>query len=285
MSESTYVFAATRENFSELVVGNSRKGPVLVDFWAAYAGPSLRQRELLLRLVREYGGRFLLVTVDTERQREIARELGVKSLPSCKLFRNGQPVESIHGMQTEADYRELIERHILPLADKIQSAALTAWKRGDRDKAIQLLAEGAMAEPDNAALPLLLASLLVNQGRHEDAYSVLASLPEALRDHEGIRVLHTHLELILAGRDPRPADELVGLLEKDPEDADARFGLAAAALAADDYAEAMEQIAELVRRAPAYRNGLPRRALVALLDTLEPDDARVKRFRQALFDH
>jgi len=285
MSEQAYVLAATKENFPELVLGNSRKGPVLVDLWAGYAGPSLRQREVLLRLVREYDGRFLLVTLDTEREKGIARELGVKSIPSCKLFRNGKPVESIHGMRTEGDYRELIERHIVPFADKIQAAALTAWRRGDHDKAIQVLAEGAMEQPDNLALPLLLAKLLVSQERHEDAHSVLSTLPEGVREHSQIRALRTHLELVLAGRDPRTLDELRALLADAPEDAELRYTLAAVALAADDYDTALEQIAALVRLASDFRGDLPRRALLALLETLEPGDPRVRRYRQAFFEH
>lgn len=49
MSESPFVYRATEENFQALVVENSFKGPVLVDFWAARAGPSRRQAELLTR--------------------------------------------------------------------------------------------------------------------------------------------------------------------------------------------------------------------------------------------
>lgn len=55
---------------------------------------------------------------------------------ACKLFRGGKIVERIHGMQTEADYRTLIERHLLPLASQVQAAAIKAWQQGDEDKAI-----------------------------------------------------------------------------------------------------------------------------------------------------
>ncbi len=125
--QDRFVFSATRANFQQLVIENSRKGPVLVDFWAPWAGPSVRQGELLRRLAAEYGGRFLLVSVDTDRENAIAEELGVKSLPSCRLLRHGRAVEQIHGMQTEADYRALIDRHCLALADRVQAAALALW--------------------------------------------------------------------------------------------------------------------------------------------------------------
>lgn len=285
MTDLPYVLEATRDNFPRLVLENSRKGPVLVDFWASYAGPSLRQRELLLRLAREYGGRFLLVTVSTEREKALASELGVKSIPSCKLYRNGAPVEHLHGMQTEADYRALIDRHLVPLADKVQAAALNAWERGERQKAIQVLAEGVMAAPEDPALPLLLAKLLVRDGRHEDAYAVLSALPPALKGHAQIRALHTHLELILAGRGASSLPELEAVLAEDPDNAEARFALASAALVADGVDTALEQLAELERYAPDYRDALPRRAIEVLLDTLDPQDPRVRRFRQRLFNH
>jgi len=197
MPNEPFILEGTSANFATLVLENSRKGPVLVDFWADWAGPSLRQGELLRRLARDYGGRFLLVSLNTDREKEVAQRYGVKALPSCKLFRRGKVVEEIHGMQTESDYRTIIDRHLRPLADRAQAAALAAWEAGDPERAIQVLAEAAMAEPDNPAVPLLLAKLLVRQERHRDAHAVLAALPPALRAGGEIRRLYTHLTLIM----------------------------------------------------------------------------------------
>jgi thioredoxin-like negative regulator of GroEL len=230
MSEQPLAFEATAENFAQPVLANSHKGPLLVYFWARWAGPSLRQREVLLRLAGEYGGRFLLVTLDTGRQKEIARRMGVKSLPSCKLFRNGKAAEHLQGMRTESDYRELIERHILPLTDKVQLAAWKAWRSGDRESAAQIPAEGAMAEPES---------------------------------------------------------EMLAALDGAPERSETRFALAAVYLIADDYSAsaALEQLAELHRRDPDHRSGLPRRTLLAVLSLLGPDDERTGRYRRVLFEH
>ncbi len=285
MSEQPIVLEATRDNFAKLVLENSRKGLVLVDFWAEWAGPSLRQRELLLRLAGDYGGRFLLVTVNTDRQKDVAREFGVKSLPSCKLFRDGKPVEHVHGMQTESDYRELIERHVVPLADNVQAAALKAWQGGDREKAVQVLAEGAMAEPDNAALPLLLAKLLIRDDRAEDACSVLNSLPQGVREEARIERLRTHLALVLAARDAESESGLRAVLAEAPDRSEIRFTLAALYLMAGEYGAALEQLSELQRRDPDYCERLPRRALLVLLDLLGPEDERAQRYRKILFDH
>jgi putative thioredoxin len=275
MPNEAYIVEGTRANFATLVLDNSRKGPVLVDFWAPWAGPSLRQGEVLRRLARTYGGRFLLVSLDTDREKEIAQRYGVKGLPSCKLFRHGKVVEEVHGMHTEADYCALVERHLMPLADRAQAAALAAWEAGDRDKAIQVLAETAMAEPDTPAIPLLLAKLLVREGRHADAHAVLAALPAALRTGGEVRRLYAHLELMSAAAAAAPQAALAAALAQNSDDHIARFALGARCLVGDDYAAALDHFAELERRVPGYRDGLAGEALHLAMDLLGPDDERV----------
>ena len=285
MVESPFAYSATEANFEQLVIENSRKGPVLVDFWASWAGPSLRQGELLRRLAAEYGGRFLLVTVNTDRQKSIAERFGVRSLPSCRLFRYGRPLEAVHGMQTEADYRALIERHAAAVADRVQAAALTAWEAGDRDKAIQVLAEGALAEPDNADLPLLMAKLLTRDGRAGDAHAVLDSLPATLREDPRIARLHTHLTFVREADQAPPESELETVLAEYPDRLDLRVALAARRLVADDYGGALEQLAEIQRRDPAYRGGIGRSGMLAAIVALGPDDPRSGAYRRMLFEH
>ncbi len=77
---------ATSDRFLQIVLGNYFKIPLLNEFVSALAGPSRRQTDMLLGLAREYAGRFPLVTANTDREADIAREFGVKSLQWCKLF-------------------------------------------------------------------------------------------------------------------------------------------------------------------------------------------------------
>jgi len=285
MPQQQFAFSATEANFERLVIENSRRGPVLVDFWAPWAGPSLRQGELLRRLAGEYGGRFLLVSVSTDREKALADRFGVKSLPSCKLFRHGRVVEQVHGMQAESDYRALIERHSVALADKVQAAALTIWGSGDHDKAIQILAEGAMAEPERVELPLLMAKLLTQDGRHSDAFAVLDALPAGLREQPQVRRLHTHLGFLVEAGQAPPESELESGLARDPERLDLRLGLAARRLLADDYDSALRELAEIHRRDPGFRGEVGRRGLLAIVEQLGPDDPRVGSYRRLLFQH
>jgi putative thioredoxin len=277
-----FVLEGTADNFAALVVENSRKGLVVVDFWAPWVGPSLRQREMLVEVVEQLPGRFLLVTVNTDREKGLARELGVKSLPTCKLFRHGRVVEDLHGVQPHGDYRRVIEKH-LGTADGARRSAVEAWQAGEHDRAIQILAEGAMVDPGDPGLPELMTKLLMRQGRHADALEVLRALPPELRQAPALTPLLAHLSFIAAADDAPAPEVLERRLADDPGDCDARFQLAALKLMADDYEPALQQLIEIVRRDRGWRDDLARHGLLALLDTLGSDSELVRRYRTELF--
>ena len=280
---SGYLYEGTGENFTELVLANSRKGPVLVDFWAPWAGPSQRQREILTRLVQRHGGRFLLVTVNTDRQKSLAREYGVSSLPSLRVFRHGRVVDAFHGMQTQADYEALIDRHLGLAGTAAQRAALKAWQAGDSGSALQVLAEAAVADPEDLSLPAMMARLLLRLGRADEAARLLDALPGDARDTEEIAALRAHAEFLRAASHAPPSDLLDAAIAADPGDSDARWQRAALHLLADEYGPALQQLMEILRRDRHYRDDLARRGMLALFDVIEGQEALIKKYRAELF--
>jgi putative thioredoxin len=281
MPATDYIREATVENFPRLVLENSGKGLVVVDFWAPWVGPSLRQQAMLTEVVEALPGRFLLVTVNTDEQKPVAAAYGVKSLPACKLFRHGRVVEELYGVQPQADYRRVIERHLGSI-DPLRRDALAAWQAGESDKAVQLLVEAAMASPADPSIPELLAKLLTQAGRHADALDVLRALPPELRGHAGLQRLRSHMELVVAAQDAPPADHLGRRLDEDAGDSETRFRLAAERMLADDPEAAIRHLLEIVRRDPGWREGLARQALLAVFDTLGVGSDLVRRARAEL---
>lgn len=282
MERPAFILEGTQDNFDALVLENSRRGPVLVDFWSPRVGPSLRQRDRLLGLAQAYAGRFLLVTIDTDQERALVARYGVRSLPCCKLFRHGRPIEQVFGLQPEAHYQALVDRHLPTRAEGATAAALQSWQQGDGEGAVRILAEAALAEPQQMTLPLLLAKLLIRLGRHQEANGVLSSLPEPIAEQMEAQRLRGHLDLILAAESAPPAAALAQRLQDRPDDWDARFQLAARQAVADDTEGALAQLGALLEQAPGYRDGVAERALAALLELLDPADERVRRYRRQL---
>lgn len=282
MTTRSFILEATELNFDRLVLENSRRGLVVVDFWAPWAGPSLRQQKVLKRLAEEYQGRFLLVTVNTDREKGVASRFAVKSLPSFKLFRNGRVVEELHGMQPEADYRAIVDKYLVPLGDKARLAAARAWNAGEYDKAIQVLAEGAIAEPGNLEIPAMLAKLLMRLGRFDEAREVLKSMPAEVRDTPELATLRAHIDFITTAGAVTDEQAVMARLDRVPPDLEAHFQAAALHLINDRYEQALQALIVVLRHQRDYDGGAARRGLLALFDTLGGDHELVRQYRGEL---
>lgn len=282
MAHSPYVFDTTAENFPTLVLENSDKGPVLVNYWSPRAGPCLVLMPRLVRLATEFGGRFLLVMLNTDEFGRLAREHGVNSLPTVKLFRHGSVVDTLHGAGSEVELRAFISKHVAREVDGKYAAALQAQQRGDLDQAVTQAAEAALAAPDNPRLAIDLVKLLMLQERYTQADELMKSLPQEVRQHPEIRDLSVHVGFIRTAQDAPPVATLERAIADNPDDLEARYRLCAIKMTQDDYAAAMEQLLEIVRRDHAFRDQAGRNGLLAIFRLLGEDDERVQYYRALL---
>jgi putative thioredoxin len=272
MSLSPYVFDATRENFDSLILGNSMRGLVLVNFWSPKAGPCMLLMPRLVKLAAEYGGRFLLIMVNTEELGQRARGLGVTSVPTVKFFLRGEVVHTIHGAEGDATFRTALARFLASDQDRLRMSALRMHQAGDTEGAIALLARIAVEDASDLAVAADLAKLLTLAGRPHEALSLLAALPPSARSQSDIGGLLAHLELIEAANQEHA----------DADTPAARLTHAAQALFEDQPEQALAELLELTRHAPAYRDDIGRRAMLALFGMLGGEHELTRRFRARL---
>jgi putative thioredoxin len=282
MALSPHVFDATAENFNRLVLENSRKGPVLVHFWTPKAGPCFILMPRLVKLAAEYGGKFLLVMLNADELPELARRFSVNSVPTVKFFWRGEVAHTIHGADPDSSFRQVLDRFIAGDANRAHALGVAAWQAGNVQQARMLLANAALAEPDNLAIPRDLAKLLWAEGDGEQALKLLDSLPPEARADAMIAPLHAHLSLAETARQAPPLAELDTRIAHDPGDLDAHYQRAALLLAADDFAGAMEELLFIARTDRIYRNDIGRLSLLALFDLLGSAHPLTRQYRQAL---
>jgi putative thioredoxin len=277
---SPYVFDASRENFDQIVLRNSMKGLVLAHFWSPKAGPCMVLMPRLVKLATDYAGRFLLVMINTDELGQIARRLGVTSVPTVKFFLKGESVLTIHGAEPDSSFHEALGRFLANEQDRERMAALALHQSGRSEEAIAMLARIAVEQPEDLAVAADLAKLLTLAGRAGEALGLLSTLPAPARASRGIAPLLSHLELIdAAGNGPNdPEAELAA----DAANHGARLTLAARALFDDQTETALEHLLGLARSAPGFRDDIGRRAMITLFDTLGSEHVLTRRFRTAL---
>ncbi len=99
------------ENEFEAEVIKSKK-PVLVDFWAPWCGPCNMIAKALEELAEEYGESLKIVKVNVDENADLASRFDVMSIPTLKLFKEGNEVESIMGAQPKQSIAAQLNDHL-----------------------------------------------------------------------------------------------------------------------------------------------------------------------------
>lgn len=281
---SLYTFEADPDNFAQLVVDNSRKGPVLVNWWSPNAGPCLRLYPLLEKLSSDYAGRFLLVNINADTHKALAREWSVNSLPLLMLFKGGELQESVYGYQSEVELRRLLDRFTPRVSDHDLAIAVREYQQGDPGAALVRLVQIAMDDPANLRVPAVTAKLLMREGRLDEAQRLLELLPVEIKRESDIGLLLDHLLFLRLAADTPGIEELQQQVMDNPDNLQARHQLAAIYLLQDDYQKAMDELLEMQQRDADFQNGAGRQGLLAVFRILGKDNPLVVSCRQRMLD-
>ncbi len=279
---SSYSFDVTEQDFADQVVAASHRQPVLVDFWASWCGPCQSLMPVLDQLADAYQGQFLLAKVEIDQQPNLASQFGVRSVPTVKLFKNGQVVDEFMGALPEGQIREFLDRHIDKESDRLMQQALQRYQQGDTDAALEEMGNILAADPANLNNRLIYATLLMQQQRHDEVRQVLAELPADALDRPEVRSLQAQLEFLDIVDQAPDIVSLEQAVAKDPANSEARYQLAAHHVLQGEYEKAMQQLLEIIKRDRNYGDDLARKTLLKLFDLLGEDDELVVKYRRQM---
>ena len=283
MSESPYVFEVTQHNFAAVVVENSQRVPVLVDFWADWCQPCQTLTPLLTKLAQEYRGGFILAKVNADAEQGLAGHCRVRSLPTVMVVWQGQIVDQMVGVQPESAYRAVIDQLRANPGDQILEQVDALWQRGRQKQAIELLREALKHDPDRVELKVALADKLIQLDRGEDARTLLQSLPVEERDRQPASGLLARLQFADLAQGAPDLAALEAQVRAKPENCAARRQLAARYVLAGDYEAALEQFMDILRRDPQFEDEAGRKGLIALFEMLGNEHPLVTAYRRRMF--
>ncbi|KQZ96046.1 thioredoxin [Mesorhizobium sp. Root157] len=222
---------ATTASFSADVIQESRKQPVMVDFWAPWCGPCKQLTPLLEKAVKAAGGKVKLVKMNIDEHPSIAGQLGIQSIPAIIAFKDGQPVDGFMGAIPESQISEFIEKvggkgdGKAAIAEALAAAA-EARGAGDMQTAADIYDAVLQEAPDAVEAIAGLADLLLEAGDSAGADAVLERVPEDKRDAPELAAVRTKISLAAQAANLGNPAELEKRLEQNPKDHQARFELA-----------------------------------------------------------
>ncbi|WP_349572539.1 thioredoxin [Azotobacter salinestris] len=285
MSEIPYIFDVTDASFDQLVLENSFHKPVLVDFWAEWCAPCKALMPLLAKIAESYQGELLLAKINSDVEQQTVMRMGIRSLPTVVLFRNGQPVDGFAGAQPESAIRAMLEPHVqmpaAPEADPLE-VALELFAAGQIGESENLLVALLSEDNENGAALILYARCLAERGELSEAEAVLGAV-KGDEHKQALAGARAQLTFLRQAADLPEVAALKSRLAQNPNDDEAAYQLAIQQLARQQYEAALDGLLRLFVRNRSYADGLPHKTLLQVFDLLGSDHPLVATYRRKLY--
>jgi putative thioredoxin len=263
----------TTKTFVKDVIEESKRQPVLIDFWAPWCGPCRQLTPALEKAVRAAKGKVKLVKMNIDDHPAIPGQMGIQSIPAVIAFVNGQPADGFMGAVPESQVNAFIDKLTkgMPAAGEpdiaeILKEAEAVLAEGDAAAAAQIYAEVLAVDATNIAALAGLAKCYVTSGAVEQARQTIAMVPESKRNDAAVKAVQASIDLAEQAKAVGPVTELEQKVAADPLDHQARFDLATALNAEGRRTEATGQLLEIVKRDRKWNEDGARKQLVQFFE-------------------
>ena len=266
----------TTQSFVKDVIEESKRQPVLVDFWASWCGPCKQLTPVLEKAVKAAKGKVKLAKMNIDEHPSIPGQLGIQSIPAVIAFVNGQPADGFMGALPESQVIAFLERltrdKIGGEAKDMLAAADAALAKGDAAGAAEICAQILAEDGANAAALAGLVRCYVQTGALDRARQTLAMVPDGKQSDAAVAAARAALELAEQAKTVGPIADLEQKVAANPLDHQARFDLALALNSKGRRHDALENLIAIVKRDRKWNDDGARKQLVQFFDAWGPTD-------------
>jgi putative thioredoxin len=237
---------------------------------------------ILEKLAAEYQGAFLLAKVNADEQQMLAQQLGVRSLPTVMVIKDGQPVDGFSGAQPESAVREMLDKHVpSPQADALAEAE-QLMAEGDIPGALTLYRGAWEDSGQKPEFTMAYAGALIAANRLDEAEALLADIRMVDQDAR-YEQLKAQIELQRqAARSPE-VEALEADLASDEQNHEVRIKLAVQLGTHGQYREALEHLLVVLRADRDWGNGEAKRVYLDMIATIGKGDPLAAEYQRKLF--
>jgi putative thioredoxin len=280
------VIDTTTQTFAKDVLEESRRRPVLVDFWAPWCGPCKTLSPVIEKAVRAQKGAVRLVKMNIDEHPAVAGQLGIQSIPAVIAFANGQPVDGFVGALPESQVKAFIARVAGPAgpsdAEALVAEGEALLAAGDVPAAGERFAAALKSEPESVPAVAGLAKALLASGEVDRARQTLDMLPASANGDARVAAVRAQIGLMAQTAELGDRSSLEARIAADPADMQARFELALLLNSEGDRDGAVDRLLEIVRKNRSWEEEKARKQLLQFFEAWGPMDEATRAGRRQL---
>ncbi len=279
---SEHIVEITEANAQAMLIEESFKRPVLIDFWADWCSPCKTLMPVLEKLCAEFGGAFLLAKVNADEQQMISGQFGVRSLPTVMLMKDGQPVDGFAGAQPEQQIRELLDKYLPKPWDLQLNQAKELISAQSFNEALPLLQQAYKESDAQADIAVALAEVQIALNRLADAEESLKSIKMADQGTEYQNVM-AKLELAQAAGKVPEIEALEKQYQAQPDDKETAYQLAVQYSQHNYYAESLALLFKIIQSDLNFKDGEARKVYTDVLAVLGKGDPLAVEYQRKMY--
>ncbi|MBH0036904.1 MULTISPECIES: tetratricopeptide repeat protein [Pseudoalteromonas] len=278
------IVSINAQNLQQVLGETSQQKLVLLNFFSPQSPDCIGQAAILDKIAAEYASYIVVANLDCDAEQalasQLAQQVGLQTLPTLVLLKDSAPVDLLAGVQSEAQIREALAKHLPAQQDLLLEQAKQALLKSDLNAAFNYAKQAYEIDSGNARIKLVLADICIQIHKVDDAQALINTIDVQEQDAY-FNNIKAKCEAALEAKDSPEIKEKQQQVEKYPNDLELKEELSILLNEAGRKEEALDILFTVLQKDLNFNEAKP--SFLAIIASLPDGDALAAKYRRKLY--
>ena len=278
------IVSINAQNLQQVLGETSQQKLVLLNFFSPQSPDCIGQAAILDKVAAEYASYIVVANLDCDAEQalasQLAQQVGLQTLPTLVLLKDSAPVDLLAGVQSEAQIREALAKHLPAQQDLLLEQAKQALLKSDLNAAFNYAKQAYEIDNGNARIKLVLADICIQIHKVDEAQALINTI-DAQEQDAYFNNIKAKCEAALEAKDSPEIKEKQQQVEKYPNDLELKEELSILLSEAGRKEEALDVLFTVLQKDLNFNEAKP--SFLAIIASLPDGDALAAKYRRKLY--